>query len=72
MKVGDMVERKNYSTFQGVVADGPTGLFMGFKTFANMIEPDKPYTCSEVMWFKSGHIRTIQSDLIKVINEVRQ
>ena len=39
------------------------GMFLGYRTF------DGKYTCSEVMWYPENIIKTIQSDLLEVMND---
>jgi hypothetical protein len=58
MKVGDMVSQGR-----------DTGLFLGLKTFPNGVAGQPSYTCAEVYWCKSQRVGTIQTDLLRVIND---
>ena len=63
MKPGDLVKFKCSPGSREIVIQ--YGMFLGYRTF------DKKYTCAEVMWYPENIIKTIQSDLLEVINERR-
>jgi len=61
MKPGDLVKFKCPDGSIDIVMQ--YGMFLGYRTF------DGKYTCSEVMWYPENIIKTIQSDLLEVIND---
>ena len=65
MKVGDLVKLKEDNQLKGKY-----GMFLGLKTFKSFPADHPNYTCAEVMWYPENIVKTVQSDLLEVVNEM--
>ena len=75
MKPGDVVRNKNAHRFM----NNSRGVFLGMRTFVNQnegawkvggIKEEEFYVCAMVLWFGDTKPRSIQTNLIEVINNV--